>query len=68
MKEKIIAILRQYPNSRKRTIAWYVKCWQCDTEFLAAMWELEIDGIIKATCHRDPANMEFYKTFSVVGA
>ena len=68
MKEKIIQYLMEHPESRKRDIAYHLKIWQCDTHFLAAMYELERTGQIKATYHKDLANMDFYDTFSVVGA
>lgn len=65
MKEKILTYLSAHPNSRKRMIAFGIDTWQCDTQFLAAMRELEQAGYIKATHHRDYANMEFYDTFSL---
>lgn len=68
MKEEIIQYLMEHPESRKRDIAYHLKIWQCDTHFLAAMCELEQAGQIKATYHKDLANMDFYDTFSVVGA
>ena len=68
MKEKIIQCLMEHPESRKRDIAYHLKIWQCDTHFLAAMCELEQAGQIKATYHKDIANMEFYDTFSVIRA
>ena len=68
MKEKIIQYLMEHPESRKRDIAYHLKIWQCDTHFLAAMCELEQAGQIKATYHKDIANMDFYDTFSVVRA
>lgn len=68
MKDKIIQYLMGHPDSRKRMIASGIGIWQCDTHFLAAMCELEQAGQIKATYHKDLANMDFYDTFSVVGA
>jgi hypothetical protein len=68
MKEKIIQYLMEHPESRKRTIAAHLNIWQCDTQFLAAMCELQQEGQIKSTYHRIPENMEFYDTFSVIGA
>lgn len=68
MKEKILVYLAAHPDSRKRMIASGIGIWQCDTQFLAAMCELERAGQIKATYHKDYANMEFYDTFSVIGA
>ena len=67
MKEKILIYLAAHPDSRKRMIASGIGIWQCDTLFLAAMCELEQAGQIKATYHRDYANMDFYNTFSVAG-
>ena len=67
MKEKILVYLAAHPNSRKRDIAYYLKIWQCDTLFLAAMCELEQAGFIKSTYHRDLANMDFYDTFCLAG-
>lgn len=68
MKEKILVYLAAHPDSRKRMIASGIGIWQCNTQFLAAMCELEQAGQIKATYHKDIANMEFYDTFSVIGA
>ena len=68
MKEQILNYLMEHPESRKRAIAAHLNIWQCDTQFLAAMCELEQEGRIKSTYHRIPENMEFYDTFSVVGA
>jgi hypothetical protein len=68
MKEQIIQYLMEHPESRKRAIAYHLKVWQCDTQFLAAMCELQQEGLIKSTYHRIPENMEFYDTFSVTGA
>lgn len=68
MKEKIMVYLAAHPHSRKRMIASEIGVWQCDTQFLAAMRELEQAGQIKATYHKDYANMDFYDTFSVTGA
>ena len=68
MKEKILVYLVAHPDSRKRMIASGIGIWQCDAHFLAAMCELERAGQIKATYHKDYANMEFYDTFSVIGA
>lgn len=68
MKEKILDYLRNHPESRKRDIAYELGVWQCSTEFLASMCELEQQGYIKSTYHRIPENMEFYDTFTVVGA
>lgn len=65
MKEKILTYLSVHPDSRKRMIASGIGIWQCDTQFLAAMCELEQAGYIKATYHRDYANMDFYDTFSL---
>lgn len=65
MKEKIMTYLSTHPDSRKRMIASGIGIWQCDTHFLAAMCELEQAGHIKATYHRDYANMDFYDTFSL---
>ena len=68
MKEKIIQYLMEHPESRKRDIAYHLKIWQCNTHFLTAMCELEQAGQIKATYHKDIANMEFYDTFSIIRA
>ena len=68
MKEQILSYLREHPESRKRDIAAHLNIWQCDVKFLAAMCELGQEGRIKSTYHRIPENMEFYDTFSVVGA
>lgn len=68
MKEQIIQYLREHPESRKRAIAAHLNIWQCDTQFLAAMCELEQEGRIKSTYHSILENMEFYDTFSVAGA
>ena len=68
MKEKILIYLAAHPDSRKRMIASGIGIWQCDTLFLAAMRELEQAGQIKATYHKDYANMDFYDTFSIIGA
>lgn len=67
MKEKIMIYLAAHPDSRKRMIASGIGVWQCDTQFLAAMCELEQAGSIKSTYHRDYANMDFYDTFCLVG-
>ena len=67
MKEKIIQYLMEHPESRKRDVAYHLKIWQCDTQFLAAMCELEQAGFIKSTYHRDLANMDFYDTFCLAG-
>ena len=64
MKEKILVYLASHPDSRKRMIASDIGIWQCDAHFLAAMRELEQAGQIKATYHKDYANMDFYFTFS----
>lgn len=66
MKEKILNYLMEHPESRKRYIAANLGVWQCSTEFLAAMCELEQAGLIKSTYHHDLANMDFYDTFSIV--
>lgn len=66
MKAKILSYLMDHPESRKRAIAAHLNIWQCDTKFLSAMHELEVAAVIKSTYHKDPANMEFYETFSVV--
>lgn len=68
MKELILEYLRNHPESRKRYIASDLGVWQCSKVFLTAMTELEQEGKIKATYHHEPENMEFYDTFSVVGA
>ena len=68
MKEKLLVYLASHPDSRKRMITSGIGIWQCDTHFLAAMHELEQAGQIKATYHKDVANMDFYDTFSVTGA
>lgn len=65
MKQRILSYLMEHPESRKRSIAYALGIWQCDVKFLAAMCELEQQGIIKSTYHKDPANMEFYDTFSI---
>ena len=67
MKEKIMVYLAAHPHSRKRMIASEIGVWQCDTQFLAAMCELEQAGFIKSTYHRDIANMDFYDTFCLAG-
>ena len=68
LKNEILRYIMNHPGCRKRTIAEDIGIWQCDTQFLAAMCELEQEGRIKSTYHRIPENMEFYDTFSVVGA
>lgn len=65
MNAKILSYLMEHPESRKRAIAAHLKIWQCDTDFLTAMHELEVAAIIKSTYYKDPANMEFYETFSI---
>ena len=65
MKEQILSYLMEHPESRKRAITAHLKVWQCDTQFLAAMCEMEQAGLIKSTLHKDPANMEWYYTFHV---
>lgn len=66
MKEQIMNYLREHPNSRKRMIASSIGVWQCDKEFLDAMWELVTEHRIAGKTHRDFANWEFYETFCVV--
>ena len=68
MKEKILVYLASHHHSSKRMIASGIGIWQCDTHFLSAMCELEQAGQVKATYHKDYANMDFYDTFSVTGA
>ena len=68
MKAEIMSYLRNHPNSRKRVIAGALGVWQCDKEFLDAMWELVTEHRIEGKTHRDFANWEYYETFSVAGA
>lgn len=65
MKYEIMKYLDAHPHSRKRSIAHALKIWQCDVKFLSAMCEMEQDGLIKSTYHREPENMEFYDTFEL---
>ena len=66
MKTAIVNFLTKHPNARKRTIASALGVWQCDTEFLDAMWELVTEHRIAGKIHRDFANWEYYETFCVV--
>lgn len=63
LKNEILRYIMNHPGCRKRTIAEDIGIWQCDTQFLAAMCELEQEKMIKSELFRDPANMDFYYKF-----
>jgi len=60
MKDKILTIIQQHPGIRKREISSDLHVWQCNSEFLRAMHDLENAGLIYAFTYKDPANMEFF--------
>ena len=63
LKNEILHYIMNNPGCRKRTIAAAMGIWQCDTQFLAAMCELEQEKMITSELFRDPANMDFYYKF-----
>ena len=63
LKNEILRYIINNPGCRKRTIAEDIGIWQCDTQFLAAMCELEQEKMITSELFRDPANMDFYYKF-----
>lgn len=63
LKNEILRYIMNHPGCRKRTIAEDIGIWQCDTQFLAAMCELEQEKMIKSELFRDPANMDYYYKF-----
>ena len=67
MKEKILEYLERHPGARKRYIASYLRVWQCSHDFLRAMADLEADRKIRRELYKDPAQMEFFDKWYVVG-
>ena len=63
LKNEILRYIMNHPGCRKRTIAEDIGIWQCDTQFLAAMCELEQEKMITSELIRDPANMDYYYKF-----
>ena len=63
LKNEILRYIMNHPGCRKRTIAEDIGIWQCDTQFLAAMCELEQEKMITSELFRDPANMDYYYKF-----
>lgn len=67
MREKILAYLREHPGARKREIAGFLHIWQCNTDFLFLMSLMESTGQIRYETIHDPAQMEYYDKWYVVG-
>ena len=63
LKNEILRYIMNHPGCRKRTIAEDIGIWQCHTQFLAAMCELEQEKMITSELFRDPANMDYYYKF-----
>ena len=63
LKNEILRYIMNHPGCRRRTIAEDIGIWQCDTQFLAVMCELEQEKMIKSELFRDPANMDYYYKF-----
>lgn len=67
MKDQILDYLRKHPGARKREIAGHLHIWLCSFDFLAAIDDLYEDGLIRYETYRDPAQMEYYDKWYVVG-
>lgn len=66
MKEQILNHLRTCPNgSRQRMIASALGVWTADSELIKSLHELEREGLIKSTLHKDIGNMEQYYVWEV---
>jgi len=67
MKQKIIDYIKRHPGCRKREIAGAIGVWVVDDKFRYTMAQLEIAGAIKSVVYRDPAQMEFYDKWYLLG-
>lgn len=66
MKEQILDHLRTCPNgSRQRMIASALGVWTANSELIKSLHELEREGLIKSTLHKDIGNMEQYYVWEV---
>ena len=64
-RENIINILREHPGLRKREIASYLNCHHF--AIITTLYEMEEDGLLRVESVHDPANMEFYDKYFVIG-
>lgn len=63
MKVKILKVLNEHPNLRKREIASYLHCHHFT--LITDLNELEEAGLVKSTYHHEPEQMQFYDTFAL---
>ena len=64
MKDKILELLRQYPNMNKRELSSYLRTRIID--LLDPLNELVKSGQVRETANTDHANGEYYTMYSII--
>lgn len=65
MREQILKYVAENPNCRARSVASHLHKWVCEVSI--EMHTMAREGLLKSTCHHDPAQMEFYDTYELPG-